>query len=192
MRWRWSIGLRAGRAHGVYALLGGLVLQGVGSNLKETARQVGLSARLYAPQLALGRWIEREVPPGQPLLVDNIPACWLDRRPHERELTSWFDVPSRRGDPGAFAEWIRDAEIGWVLWFREEWTQAPRVAPFLEGGGRWVSGGTVLQEVAREDAYGWILFRVEGVGRGAPPGPDAGGGALPPTEAHDNAAPLGE
>ncbi len=145
--------------------------QALGSYARETRRQVALSETLYRPQLQLGRWIEASVPDDLPLLVDNIPACWLNRRPHERSLTSWFDVPSAAGDPAAFGAWLRQSGVGWVLWFREDWTQAPVVAPFLAGGGSWTDGQTALTEVAREDAYGWILFRVEGRGEGAPPRP---------------------
>ena len=50
--------------------------------------------------------------------------------------------------------------IHWVMWFREEWTQAPKVAPFLEKGGRWERGDVVLIERDREDGYGWIWFEV--------------------------------
>jgi hypothetical protein len=145
-----------------------LVGQGLVSHGVETRRQVALSAELYLPQLALGRWIEADVPESMPLLVDNIPACWLDRRAHERPLTSWFDVPTAPGDGAAFARWLHDEGIGWVLWFREDWTQAPRVAPFLADGGVWTLGEVTLVEVAEEPAYGWRLYRVEGVGEGAP------------------------
>lgn len=160
-------GPAAAAALGVLVAAQGLVSHGV-----ETRRQVTLSAELYLPQLALGRWIESSVPEPMPLLVDNIPACWLDRRPHDRPLTSWFDVPSAPGDGAAFARWLLEARIGWVLWFREEWTQAPRVAPFLSAGGVWSEGGVTLVQVADEPSYGWRLYRVEGVGEGAPPPTD--------------------
>lgn len=146
-----------------------LVGQGMVSHGRETARQVALSAALYRPQLELARWIEAEVPEGLPLLVDNIPACWIDRRPHDRPMTSWFDVPSAPGDPDAFAAWVDQSGVGWVLWFEEDWTQAPTVAPFLAEGGVWSRGEVALVEVAAEDRYGWRLFRVEGVGEGDPP-----------------------
>jgi hypothetical protein len=136
------------------------VAQATAASLWETRRQVELSNLLYRPQLDLALWIEEEVPEDVPMVLDNIPACWLDRRAHERELVSWFDVPTNSGDEVAFASWLTDQRVGWVLWFREEWTQAPRVAPFLSTGGRWEGGGISLEEVGREDSYGWIFYRV--------------------------------
>ena len=59
----------------------------------ETHRQFRLSERLYKPQVELGRWIEENVADSTPLLLDNIPACWIGRKPHEYTLHSWFDVP---------------------------------------------------------------------------------------------------
>ena len=114
-----------------------------------------------------------------PLLVDNIPACWIDRRPHERRLVSWFDVPVSPGSDAEFASWLRDEGIPWVLWFREDWTQAPRIAPFLAEGGRVELFGVELVERGREDSYGWILYEVRGEGiplhdGGPPPTGDLG------------------
>ena len=94
------------------------------------------------------------------MVVDNIPACWIRRRPNEHRMVSWFDIGPENAGEAAFAEWIRDEGVEWVMWFREDWTQAPRVAPFLAQGGRWSSGNTVLVERDREDGYGWIWFEV--------------------------------
>jgi hypothetical protein len=129
--------------------------------LQETHRQWALSEAWYRPQLELAQAIERDIPAAVPLLLDNIPACWIDRRPHERQMTSWFDVPSAPGSEAAFSRWLREEEIGWVLWFREEWTQAPVAAPFLSSGGVWVGDGVRLVERRREDGYGWIWFEVQ-------------------------------
>jgi hypothetical protein len=145
-----------------------LVLQGLGANLLETRRQVQRSVDWYKPQLELGRWFEAQVPPDQPLLIDGIPAVWIDRNPHARSLHSWFDVPTG-GDPVAFAAWLAQERIAWVLWFAEDWTQAPVVAPFLAAGGTWSGGPVRLTETAREDGYGWILFRVDPAEAPAPP-----------------------
>lgn len=152
-------------------LLGLALLQAVVSYLRETERQVQLSARLYAPQVALARWIEAEVPESTPMILDNIPACWIGRDPHERPLTSWMDVPTPPGDEAAFARWLAERGIQYVLWFKEEWTEAPRYAPFLAAGGRWEHLGVRLDEVAREDEYGWIFFTVTLPGRATPPAP---------------------
>jgi hypothetical protein len=130
------------------------------SYAKETGRQRALSEALYRPQLRLAQRIEAEVPESTPMILDNIPACWIRRRPNARPITSWFDIPTD-GSGAQFATWIQQNRVEYVLWFREEWTQAPRVAPFLARGGRWEAGGVELVEVDREDGYGWIFYAVE-------------------------------
>jgi len=154
------------------ALLAVVLAQALTSHARETQRQLALSQELYAPQVALGRWIEAEIPEDVPLVVDNIPACWINRRPHERRMVSWFDVPVKGGGP-ALAEWLASEGVPWVLWFQEEWTQAPVAAPELADGGTVQVGPLTLVERAREDAYGWILYEVHGEGVpehvGAPP-----------------------
>lgn len=150
----------------------GLLAQALASQQRETTRQLELSRTLYAPQRALGVWVETAVAPGPPLLIDNIPACWVNRRPHDHTLVSWFDVPAEGGD--AFAAWVQAEGVPWVLWFREDWTQAPRVAPELSEGGVVRLGEVRFEEVAREDAYGWVLYRAAGPGippAGPPPDP---------------------
>ena len=144
------------------AVLALVVAQAVISGLAETHRQWALSEDWYRPQLDLAQQIEAEIPESVPLLLDNIPACWLDRRHHGWQLTSWFDVPSAPGDEADFARWLAAEQIGWVLWFREDWTQAPHVAPFLAQGGVWEAPGGQLRlvERGREDGYGWIWFEV--------------------------------
>ena len=152
--------LKISRRSGGRILIGAVIIQALASGLKETHRQWALSESWYRPQLDLAQWIEAEIPEQTPLLVDNIPACWINRRHHNRELVSWFDVPSIPGDEDSFARWLSTEEIGLVLWFHEEWTQAPVVAPHLSGGGHWSSGGVSLTELRREDGYGWILYEV--------------------------------
>jgi hypothetical protein len=136
------------------------------AHLTETRRQVDLSQELYAPQVELALWVEKAVDTDVPLLFDNIPACWINRQPHARTLVSWFDVPVASGSESEFATWLRNEGIPWVLWFREDWTQAPRVAPFLSAGGLVSLPGVELVERGREDSYGWILY--EAVGEGIP------------------------
>ncbi len=128
----------------------------------ETHRQFWLSEALYRPQEELAQWVEANVPESVPMLFDDIPACYINRNPHERRMVSWFDVPSEPGDPESFAAFLQAEHIGWVLWFAEDWTQAPRFAPFLREGGTWESGGVRLVEVRREDQYGWIFFEAQG------------------------------
>ena len=89
---------------GVLAVAGLVLAQAGASYARETGRQLALSAELYQPQLDLARWVEDEVPASTPLLLDNIPACYLDRQPHDRTLHSWFDVPVEPGDEAGFDE----------------------------------------------------------------------------------------
>jgi hypothetical protein len=136
------------------------VVQAVWSNLHETERQRLLSESWYRPQLKLAQYIEAEIGPSVPMILDNIPACWIRRTTTQRPMTSWFDVPVKPGDRVGFSKWIEDEQIEWVLWFREDWTQAPRIAPFLANGGTWEMGSVRLVEREREDGYGWIWFEV--------------------------------
>lgn len=162
----WGYGALASRMAGVLGplasrvLLGLVVVSALVTQVQETQRQVERSQVLYRPQLELARWIEREVPSSVPLLVDNIPGCWLDRRPHGRELHTWMDVELAAPSPDAFGRWLISNEIGYVLWFREAWTQAPETAPFLANGGSIRAGPVRLEELDREDEYGWIFYRV--------------------------------
>ena len=137
------------------------VLQAGHAFAKETQRQVDLSAQLYKPQLDLARWIESEIEVPVPLLVDNIPGCWIDRQEHGRELHTWFDVPVEPGDREGFAAWLREEHIGYVLWFQEEWTQAPVIAPWLGAATAHHLDGVILVPLREEPEYGWIFYRVE-------------------------------
>ncbi len=142
-------------------LILGLVLLSVWvQQLDETRRQLSVSALLYKPQLELAQRIEAEIPEDTPMILDNIPACWLGRVVHGRPLWTWMDipVPESREELG---RWLEGEGIHYALWFREEWTQAPVVAPWLAAGGRLRLGPVALTELDREDEYGWIWYRVE-------------------------------
>ncbi len=132
----------------------------LGTQLGETKRQLELSRQLYKPQLELALRVEHEIPVSTNMVLDNIPACWLNRDLHERRLWSWMDIP-RPASASAFGDWLISEEIAYVLWFQEEWTQAPVVAPWLATGGRVRLGRVQLQELEREDSYGWIWYRVD-------------------------------
>jgi len=165
-----ALGARLGsRARG--ALIALALTQALVAELLETKRQVDLSQQLYAPQVALARWIEDAVPESTPMILDNIPECWIDRVDNERSMTSWMDLPELDGSPEPFAAWLESHHVQYVLWFREDWTEAPRVAPFLAGGGHWEALGVKLDEVAREDGYGWIFYTVTLPGQPTPPAP---------------------
>ena len=146
--------------YGALGLVGGALLVVWVQQLDETRRQLAVSERLYKPQLELARSIEAEIPEGVPMVLDNIPACWLGRRPHGRTLHTWMDIPVPE-DRAELGRWMEAEGIEWVLWFREEWTQAPVVAPWLAQGGSQRFGPVSLQELDREDEYGWIWYSVE-------------------------------
>jgi len=155
---------RLKRMGGKPALVAGLCLtmgQGAWAMLGEMHRQVKLSQALYKPQLELARWLESNTPPQGHLLVDNIPGVWLNRRAHERELTSWFDVPVSPGNRVEMAIWLVGEEVSHVLWFREDWTQAPRVAPYLASPVVHDLGFVRLVPLQQESGYGWIFYRVD-------------------------------
>ena len=56
-------------------------------------------------------------------------------------LTSWFDVPTTTEID---YRWIFTNDVDAVLWFAEDWTQAPKVAPFLENGGTWKMNTSII------------------------------------------------
>ncbi len=136
-------------------LIQGMVVQGI-----ECKRQFDLSERLYGPQIRLAQWIEGNLDPSQPLLLDNVPACWLRRDENPFELHSWFDVPTFT-TPDELWTWADSNDVEYVLFFREEWTQAPIKASFLldrdtidiDNQGRIV----LLDE---ETEYGWKWYRL--------------------------------
>jgi len=152
-----------GRA-GVGVVCVAAIAQGAVAFSQETQRQVQVSEELYGAQLDLARWIEAEVPEEAVLLVDNIPGAWINRRAHGRSLWTWFDVLEGEEDSWpreGFGSWLDAEKIAYVLWFREEWTQAPRVAPWLGGDGEVLLGSVVLVPLEREDEYGWVFYRVD-------------------------------
>lgn len=162
--WRMVHGLQ-GIAGRVPAILLGVLIAGQGAWAmgKETLRQVQLSQRLYRPQKELAVWIEGEVPEDVPLILDNIPGCWLDRRPHERTLYTWMDLVEQLppGDRAAFGLFLSENDVGYLLWFEEDWTQAPTVAPWLGQATNHDLGSLVLVPLQAEPEYGWVFYKVE-------------------------------
>jgi hypothetical protein len=160
--WRALDRLRGALGGGAVAALAAAgLLQGLWAMGVETRRQLEVSAENYKPQLELARWIEAEVPEDQALLVDNIPGCWIDRRQHERELWTWFDVPVPPADEQAFSAWLQEEQIAYVLWFQEEWTQAPVIAPWLSSGEEVSLPGLRLVPLREDWTYGWVFYKVE-------------------------------
>ena len=126
---------------------------------QETQRQLELSDRLYRPQLELAFWVEENLPVDEALIFDNIPACWVNRRPHELTLHSWFDLPYFH-NPNELIIWAQQNQVEWILFFQEEWTQSPQKASFLVGGGNFKGENGQLKEVSSDSHYGWRWYHV--------------------------------
>ena len=139
----------------------GLVMvQAIFVQTKEILRQWELSEELYGPQIRLAQWMEGNLDPKKPLLVDNVPACWLRRDATVYTLHSWFDVPvfTTKED---LLRWAKQEDVHWVLFFKEEWTQAPAKARFLLNSTETIDtteGQIVL--VDEETQYGWKWYHL--------------------------------
>ena len=137
-----------------------LVVQALWVQGLENQRQFILSERLYGPQVRLAQWIEEHLDPSQPLLLDNVPACWLRRDRNPYTLHSWFDVPTFM-EPEELLVWGRTENVEWVLFFQEEWTQAPIKAPFLVSDtARFETTIGTIHLVDQEMQYGWKWYRL--------------------------------
>lgn len=144
---KWGVGL---------VLLQAIVVQGI-----ELKRQWTLSEDLYGPQVRLAQWMEEHLDPNEPLLVDNVPACWLRRDASPYTLHSWFDVP-HFNDVEQLFEWAEQENVHWILFFKEEWTQAPLKASFfLEDRTRWRLSNGQIELVDQEEQYGWKWYRIQ-------------------------------
>ena len=127
----------------------------------ESVRQWRLSEQLYGPQIRLAQWMEENIAPTEPLLVDNVPACWLKRDTSSYTLHSWFDVPTFK-TPNDLLLWAKIEKVHWVLFFREEWTQAPQKASFMvtEQTEFTLESGQI-RLVDEEPHYGWKWYSIE-------------------------------
>jgi len=129
----------------------------------ETRFQIRRSEQLYYPQVELARWIEREVPPGTTLILDHLPRSYLDRRHHDYSILSWFDIEDEiePGNRTQFDALLGEQEVRYILWFREGWTRAPTVSPYLDAHEPVDLGQHHLEPERWDDAYGWIWWKVE-------------------------------
>ncbi len=128
----------------------------------ETRFQIRRADDLYYPQVELARWIEAEIPPGEALIVDNVPRSYLNRRHHGYVLLSWFDIEDeiKPGSRFQFDALLGKEEVVYALWFREGWTRAPTVAPFLSVPEPVELYYYRLEPERWDDAYGWIWWQV--------------------------------
>ena len=145
---------------------GALIIQASLSHVMETQSQLKRAERLYRPQVELANLIECNDLTDRSYLIDNIPERWLRRKPTELSMMSWHDLELSENSPAVFAEWLKDNNVAAVLWFRESWTKAPEIAPFLGDGQTWTHDELIL-EPTRKDldpaGYGWVFYeRLDG------------------------------
>ena len=132
------------------------------SFFNETRYQLERSEQWYRPQLDLSRWMEDNLPPETGVLVSSIPEVWLKRQNPVLRVFSWWLLPdrARQGGREGFGAFLKKEGIRYVLWFEEDWTEAPTIAPFLGEGKDAEAGPVTLLSLDREDGYGWILYGV--------------------------------
>ena len=94
---------------------------------------------------------------------------------------SWHDETLPRNQNAAFGRWLIEHRVDVVIWMKEEWTGAPSAAPHLGRGRTVVHGPATLVPVARQDGYGLIAYRVDGIPHRAGPSrpPPAAAGGIP-------------
>lgn len=139
--------------------------------------QMQRSEAWYRPQLELSHWLEVNARPDAGMVLGSIPEVWIQRKPHQFRVSAWWFVPQRlkHEPPDRFGAFLVDQRIDYVMWFAEEWTEAPAIAPYLADGAPLTVGPARLVPVDREDGYGWILYVVERPGESPPPRPPAYG-----------------
>ncbi len=165
--------------------IAGIGLLGTGTVFHaQTDAQLERSDSWIGTQVRLAQWFEAEYDDDAGLLGALVPNTYLLRRPTERRVNYWHDDGIPDEDPEAFGRYLVDQRVAVVVWFREEWVQAMSAAPFLALGEPVDAGPVRLVPIAREDGYGFIAYRVEGLpGLTHPPEPPpahAGGIAATP------------
>lgn len=164
---------RAARV-GVLALI---ALSAAPSFVSETRYQMHRSEDWYRPQLELAKWLETHARPDAGMVLGSIPEVWVQRKEHPFRVTAWWFLPrSLKGSSRIqLGEFLVDQRVDYLMWFAEEWTEAPAIAPYLAAGEEVAAGDVRLVPVDREDGYGWILYVVERPGAAPPPRPPAFG-----------------
>ncbi len=139
--------------------------------------QMQRSEAWYRPQLELSHWLEQNARADAGMVLGSIPEVWLQRQPHPFRVSAWWFLPQRlKSEPEErFGAFLVDERIDYVMWFAEEWTEAPAIAPYLADGLEVTVGPARLVPVDREDGYGWILYVVGRPGEPMPPIPPAYG-----------------
>jgi hypothetical protein len=136
----------------------------------EAAYQIHRAELWYRPQLDLCRWLEETVPRDHAVLVASIPEVLLQREAPRMRVLSWWKLPEgvRDASRDAFGAWLAQEQVDYVVWFREDWTDAPAIAPWLADGTDAQAGPLTLRFADREDGYGWILYAAQRDGEAAP------------------------
>ena len=157
-------------ALGAAAVLALVFVQAFVQMGSQTNFQLAQSERINRPQLELAKWIEAESSEDAVLVLDNIPERWLSRKKHGRQFLSWMDLaecPEGGGacelSPLKFGNLLFEQGVSYVLWFKEEWTMAPRAAPYLAGADTVQLGKVSLSPLRVErmdEVDGWVFYEV--------------------------------
>jgi len=161
-RLRWDRAMRLGvhRWAGPAVLALALVWFAVNA-VEQTRAQIHRADELFLPQVELARHIERDLPPDEVIILDEIPANYLARQLHDYRILDWRDVEPHAGTYDRFEAVLLEHDVEYVLWFRSEWIRASSAAPVLGGLDRVVLDQLILDPLLREDRYGWVWYRVE-------------------------------
>ncbi len=176
--WSWIDDRLAGLPRAVRVLALGLTIAAALPAFAHEGRyQMRRSEAWYRPQLELSHWLEQNARADAGMVLGSIPEVWIQRKAHPFRVSAWWFIPQRlKHEPAErFGAFLVDERIDYVMWFAEEWTEAPAIAPYLADGVAVTVGPATLVPVDREDGYGWILYVVERPGEPAPPTPPAYG-----------------
>lgn len=160
----------------------GLALAAALPQYRQTWHQLERSDSWIGTQVRLARWAERATGPDVALLADLVPATWLSRHEHPREVHRWSqlsaELPRERA---AFGRWLLDHRVGVVVWFSEEWVGAAEIAPWLGAPTSVEAGPVTLIPIAQEPGYGFVAWEVRAPSLPRPTEPvPADAGAIPP------------
>jgi len=133
----------------------------------EIDEELTRSERTVAPQVRIAHWLEASYPRGTAFLLDQITLFRMDRRDHGFELLQWGYLPAWSDDgrgwaegPEALGRYLAEKRVRVVLWCKEEWTQGPVIAPYLEAPEDHELGPVTLRLMHADEAYGFRLYQV--------------------------------
>jgi len=146
-----------------WGLIGGSLAWFAVCAASDTLFQIRRADELYRPQIELARWIEDTVPAKTAIIIDLVPSNHLNRRKHDFKLLSWYDIDEQfpTGTRDEFDRILEIEQVEYVMWFKEGWTMAPLVAPFLDEPVVVELLTHRLTPMQWNDAYGWSWWKVE-------------------------------